>query len=180
MLSLLLIQNVLNLIFLSISTIKFTNHLAYAGFRNGLSLILYYNDSMYQYISSYSIGFKILMQEVSAFPSAHSVTKFIPLNEEVFISIKPTETYCSQAVRDLTFEERQCTLPYERELTYFRNYVAANCELNCRVTMMVKFCGCYTYFFYSNRTNDRICTYKDIPCLVENFGTLEKVYNDIK
>uniref|UniRef100_A0A1I8PAZ4 Sodium channel protein Nach n=1 Tax=Stomoxys calcitrans TaxID=35570 RepID=A0A1I8PAZ4_STOCA len=152
--------------------LKFTNQLAYAGFRNGLSLILYYNDTLYKNLRSYSLGFKILMQEANAFPSAHSTNKFIPLNEEVFISIKPTETFCSQAVKDLSFEERQCTFPYEYKLRYFSSYVAANCELNCRVTMMVKFCGCHTYFFYSNRTSERICTYRDIPCLVENFANI--------
>ncbi|XP_073813207.1 nach [Musca autumnalis] len=153
-------------------TMKFTNKFAAGGFRNGLSLILYYNDSMYDSIASYSIGFKVMIQEANSFPSAHSAIKFIPLNEEVFISVRPVETFCSQAVKDLSFEERQCTFPYERTLTYFRSYVAANCELNCRVTMMVKFCGCHTYFFYSNRTNERICTYKDIPCLVENFANI--------
>ncbi|XP_061402428.1 sodium channel protein Nach [Musca vetustissima] len=151
---------------------EFKFQLAAGGFQNGLSLILYYNDAMYNKISSYSIGFKVMIQEANAFPSAHSAIKFIPLNEEVFISVRPVETFCSKAVKDLTFEERQCTFPYERQLTYFRSYVAANCELNCRVTMMVKFCGCHTYFFYSNRTNDRICTYRDIPCLVENFANI--------
>uniref|UniRef100_A0A1I8N521 Sodium channel protein Nach n=1 Tax=Musca domestica TaxID=7370 RepID=A0A1I8N521_MUSDO len=153
-------------------TLKFTNQLAAGGFRNGLSMMLYYNDSMYDKISSYSIGFKVMIQETNGFPSAHSAIKFIPLNEEVFMSVRPIETFCSKAVKDLTFDERQCTFPYERPLTYFPSYVGANCELNCRVTMMVKFCGCHTYFFYSNRTNDRICTYKDIPCLVGNFADI--------
>lgn len=123
-------------------------------------------------IQSYSHGFKVLIQEANAFPSAHSVINFIPLNEEHFLSVRPVETFCSQSVKALSLEERQCVFPLEKPLQFFRHYIGANCELNCRVTMMLKFCGCYTYFFHSNLTNDRICTFRDIPCLVENFGNL--------
>lgn len=86
------------------------------------------------------------------------------------MAVRPTETFCSEAVKDLDFENRQCVFPYEKELRFFPSYLGANCELNCRVTQMIKFCNCYTYFFYNNKTNDRICSYKDIPCLVDNFG----------
>lgn len=161
----------MNLIYIYLfSPLNFSNKKAHAGFQHGLSLILYYNDSMYDRMKSYSLGYKVMIQQADAFPSAHSANKFIPLNEEVFVSVRPIETFSSQAVKDMTFEERQCTYRYERKLDHFQSYAAANCELNCRVNMMVKFCGCYTYFFHSNRTNHTICTYRDIPCLVENFG----------
>lgn len=119
---------------------------------------------------SYSKAFKILIQETNAFPSAHSITKFAPLNEEVFIIVRPTQTFCSQAVKDLSFENRMCVFPDEKKLKFFDSYSGANCELNCRVEVMLKLCKCYTYYFYNNRSNDRICSYKDVPCLMNNFG----------
>ncbi|XP_065368706.1 sodium channel protein Nach [Calliphora vicina] len=154
------------------SVLNFTNRFAHSGLRNGLSLMLYYNDSIFDRLHSYSHGFKVLIQETNAFPSAHSIIKFVPLNEEVFMTVRPTQTFCSQAVKNLAFENRQCVFPYERHLAFFRSYVGANCELNCRVELMLQLCGCYTYFFFSSKTDDRVCSYKDIPCLVDNFAAV--------
>ena len=153
---------------------KFTKRYAHSGLRNGLSLMLYYNDSNFDRLHSYSHGFRIMIQETNAYPSAHASIKFIPLNEEVFIAIRPTETFCSQAVKNLPFADRQCVFPYEEKLTFFHTYSGANCELNCRINMMLKLCNCYTYFFFNNITDNPLCTYKDIPCLVDNFGRLRK------
>ncbi|KAM7342772.1 nach isoform 2-T2 [Cochliomyia hominivorax] len=154
------------------SVMNFTNRYAHSGLRNGLSLILYYNDTIFDRLHSYSHGFKVLMQETNAFPSAHSIIKFIPLNEEVFMTVRPTQTLCSNAAKELSFENRQCVFPYEKKLTFFRAYAGANCDLNCRINSMLKYCGCYTFFFFRNKTNDRVCSYKDIPCLVENFDSI--------
>ena len=156
------------------SSKKFTKRYAHSGLRNGLSLMLYYNDSNFDRLHSYSHGFRIMIQETNTYPSAHSSIKFIPLNEEVFIALRPTETFCSQAVKNLAFADRQCVFPYEEKLTFFHTYSGANCELNCRINMMLKYCNCYTYFFFNNKTSNPICEYKDIPCLVDNFGRLRK------
>ncbi|EDV37462.1 nach, isoform A [Drosophila ananassae] len=152
--------------------LNFTAERAVGGLKYGLSVILRYKDDSYDPVQSYSFGVKLLIQESDAFPSAHSSSKFIAFNSEVFAAIRPQETFCSPAVKALSIEDRNCVFRNEFKMRYFKNYVYPNCELNCRVTNMVKFCNCHTYFFDFNRTTDRICTFKDIPCLVDNFANI--------
>ncbi|EDV55726.1 sodium channel protein Nach [Drosophila erecta] len=151
---------------------NFTGQRAIGGLRYGLSVIVRYKDDSYDPLQSYSYGVKLLIQEADAFPSAHSAAKFVAFNSETFVAVRPQETFCSAAVKALTIEERNCVFQKEFSMRYFSDYVYPNCELNCRVTNMVKFCGCHTYFFAFNRTSDRICTFRDIPCLVDNFADI--------
>ncbi|XP_053966053.1 sodium channel protein Nach [Anastrepha ludens] len=151
---------------------NYTGAKSRAGVIEGLSLVLYYNDSNFHEIRSNSNGFKVMVSENDAFPSAHSILKFASPKQETFVGIRPVETYCSRNVKKLSVEERQCVLPYEFPLKYFRKYMDTNCELEFRVRNMLEMCGCLTYFFYTNRTNDRICSFKDIPCLVDNFASI--------
>ncbi|KAH8291358.1 hypothetical protein KR054_010966 [Drosophila jambulina] len=152
--------------------LNFTARRAIGGQIYGLSVIVRYKDDSYDPIQSYSYGVKLLIQETDAFPSAHASANFIAFNTESFAAIRPQETFCSATVKALTIEERNCVFQKEFPLRYFPDYVYPNCELNCRVTNMVKFCGCHTYFFDFNRTRDRICTFRDIPCLVDNFANI--------
>lgn len=153
--------------------INFTAQAAAGGLDNGLSLILRYKDDNYDALQSYSHGFKLLIQETDAFPSAHATCKFLGLGTESFATIRVEETFCSAAVQALPVEQRNCIFRHEFQLRYFSEYVYPNCELNCRVSNMVKFCGCHTYFFDFNRTKDHICSFRDIPCLVDNFRKFE-------
>ncbi|EDW33593.1 GL11823 [Drosophila persimilis] len=152
--------------------LNFTAQRAAGGLGSGLSVILRYQDDNYDPFQSYSYGVKLLIQETNAFPSAHAVSKFVSFNTEVFAALRPEETFCAAAVKALAIEERNCVFGNEFHLRYFPDYVYPNCELNCRVTNMVKFCGCHTYFFDFNRTRDRICSFRDIPCLVDNFANI--------
>lgn len=155
-----------------LNSLNFTAQRAIGGLRYGLSVVVRYKDDNYDPLQSYSYGVKLLIQEADAIPSAHSAAKFIAFNSETFAAVRPQETFCSSAVKALIIEERNCVFQNEFPMRYFSDYVYPNCELNCRVTNMVKFCGCHTYFFDFNRTSDRICTFRDIPCLVDNFGRL--------
>ncbi|EDW10533.2 uncharacterized protein Dmoj_GI18494 [Drosophila mojavensis] len=149
--------------------LNFTAQAAAGGLDNGLSLILRYKDENYDALKSYSHGFKLLIQETDAFPSAHADCKFLGLNTESFATLRVVETFCSDAVKALPIAQRNCIFRHEFQLRYFSNYVYPNCELNCRANNMDKLCGCHTYFFEFNRTNERVCTFRDIPCLVDNF-----------
>ncbi|XP_069964472.1 sodium channel protein Nach [Bactrocera oleae] len=152
--------------------LNYTGKTARGGLFDGLSLILYYNDADYGELGLYSDGFKVLLSENDAFPSAHSITKFTPLKQETFLSIQPIETYCSPAVKALSIDQRQCVLPHEFPLKHFKRHVGTNCILECRVQTTLKLCGCITYFFYTNETQERVCSIKDIPCLLANFSIL--------
>ncbi|XP_050324973.1 sodium channel protein Nach [Bactrocera neohumeralis] len=152
--------------------LNYTAKTTHAGLFDGLSLILYYNDSDYGELGLYSDGFKVLLSENEGYPSAHSVIKFTPLKQETFLGVRPLETYCSRAVKALSIDERQCVLPDEFPLKHFEKYVGNNCMLECRVETTLRMCGCITYFFYTNHTHERICAIKDIPCLLANFTAL--------
>ncbi|KAH8372850.1 hypothetical protein KR009_006574 [Drosophila setifemur] len=152
--------------------LNFTAQRVIGGPKQGISVIVRYKDDSYDPEQSYSYGVKLLIQETDAFPSAHAAANFIAFNTEVFAAVRPQETFCSGAVKALSVQERNCVFRNEFKLRYFSEHVYPNCELNCRVTNMVKFCGCHTYFFDFNRTTDRICTFRDIPCLVDNFANI--------
>ncbi|XP_004517829.1 sodium channel protein Nach [Ceratitis capitata] len=152
--------------------LNYTAQHARAGLFNGLSLILQYNDTDYGEMATYSDGFKVLISENDAFPSAHSIIKFVPLHQETFFSVRPIETYCSRDVKELSVDQRQCVLPHEFPLKHFEQYVGMNCELECRVQNMLAICGCVTYFFYVNDTAERVCSFRDVPCLRDNFAAI--------
>ncbi|XP_017492072.1 PREDICTED: sodium channel protein Nach [Rhagoletis zephyria] len=161
---------------LNLEGLNYTGAHTRSGLYDGLSIILHQNGTGYD-VQENSVGFKVLITENDVFPSAGSIIKFVSPKQENFLGISPIETYCSSAVKQLPIEERQCVLPHEFTLKYFARYVGNNCEAEFRAQNMIETCGCLTFFFYSNRTEQRVCSFKDIPCLVSNFGSIIGRFN---
>ena len=163
-----------NFIYTSFHSVPFQQHRAYMhGSRGGLSLLLKYpnNEKPFNRFSKLwlEMGFKILVHPNVEFPNEETVGKLTPVNREYYISVKPTETVCSEQVRQLTIEDRQCVFSEERPSQYFSRYSEVNCEYECRIHRIHNLCGCIPYTFFQME-NIPICNFTRIPCITDNWG----------
>ncbi|XP_067633154.1 sodium channel protein Nach [Eurosta solidaginis] len=152
--------------------INYTEYRARSSVNEGLSLILYHNDTDKDEILSYSNGFKLLVSHNSAFPGFYMPLKFIAPKRENFINMRPSEIYSSKSVKKLAITDRKCVFPNEYPLRHFKTNAGVNCDVECRINSTLKLCGCLPYFYDSSWINERICSFKDIPCLVKKFSVI--------
>lgn len=144
------------------------------GTRGGLSLVLKYPDnelplSTSLHSSFLEMGFKVLVHNNIEFPNEETVGKLTPVNREYYISVRPTETVCSDQVRQLTVDDRQCVFSEERPSPFFKMYSGVNCEYECRMNKIQKLCGCVLPTFFPME-NVGVCNFTKIPCIVNNWG----------
>lgn len=97
------------------------------GTRGGLSLVLKFpNDerplSTTLHSTFLEMGFKVLVHNNIEFPNEETVGKLTPVNREYYVSVRPTQTICSDQVRQLTIEDRQCVFSEERPSPFFERY----------------------------------------------------------
>lgn len=144
------------------------------GIRAGLSLILKFPEnekplSTLAYGASLQMGFRVMVQSNIEFPNRDTLGKLAAINRVFYIGVRPTETVCSDQVRQLTIEDRQCVFPEERSSTFFPHYSESNCEVECHMKKLHKMCGCMPYTFFP-MDNIPVCNFTKIPCIVDKWG----------
>lgn len=144
------------------------------GTRAGLSLILKFPDndqplSTSVYGASLKMGFKVHIHSNIEFPTKETLGKLAAVNNLILIGVRPTETVCSDQVRQLAIEDRMCVFPEERSSSFFPQYSEINCQVECRMKKMYEICGCMPYTFFP-RDNISVCNFKKIPCIVDKWG----------
>lgn len=70
----------------------------------------------FDYSTTYSSDVKMLIHKSSVFPSELSVEKMLSQRSENIVRICSEVTKCSSEVKALTFDERDCILPWEKNL----------------------------------------------------------------
>lgn len=144
------------------------------GTRGGLSIVLKFPEdekthSPLMHNTFLVMGYKLLVHNNYEFPNEEMMGRLLPVSREYYISVRPTETICSDQVRQLTIEDRQCVFSEERPSPYFPRYSEVNCEYECRIQKMVKACGCSLYSFFAVE-NVEVCNFTKIPCIADNWG----------
>lgn len=144
------------------------------GTRGGLSLVLKFpvNEepvSTSVYSTFMEMGFRLMVHNSIEFPNEETIGRLTPVNREYYISVRPTQTVCSDQVRQLTIEDRQCVFSEEHPSPFFHEYSELNCEFECRMSKILKLCGCMPFNFFTEK-NVAVCNFTKIPCIVKNWG----------
>lgn len=120
--------------------------------RDVLSIILGTKvDDTNEFCSESAHGFRILLHRPSALPQLPDEFIFIPIDHDVYISVKPSMMTTSKGLLDYSSEERGCFFDWERPLRFFRLYNQENCELECLTNATMDACGCVKFSMPSKR-----------------------------
>lgn len=73
----------------------------------------------------------------------------LPLDQAVFVAVKPRMITISENVKSYKPENRKCYLTNERKLTFFKSYTQENCEHECRLNATWSHCHCLPFYMFS-------------------------------
>jgi Amiloride-sensitive sodium channel len=78
--------------------------------------------------------------------SSYSGYHFFHMNDhKLQVQIVPEMTLLDDDVKAMSLTRRNCYLPHERKLKYFKVYTKKNCEQECLSAMMADDCGCVPF-----------------------------------
>ncbi|XP_039274945.1 pickpocket protein 28-like [Nilaparvata lugens] len=82
-------------------------------------------------------------------------------NHELQVFIEPDQTLIDDDL-NIPPDSRECYMPYEKELEFFKYYTHQNCKMECLTKNVLNKCGCVTYFMPHNESTP-IC-FGDFEC----------------
>lgn len=145
------------------------------GSKNGLGLkcsfemLQYINDTMDVNIFNETMpfesrdGFQLMVHDPFEVISESAVNFFAPTGEIFHFHVEPEITSFDESFVDFTPEERNCWLPDEKKLDFFKVYNRPNCEHECMAAATLKQCGCVQFYMVRNEST-RICSAAEETC----------------
>lgn len=106
-------------------------------------------DDFYKICSVSAQGFRIALHLPDQLPRLPSDFIQIPIEHEIYISIKPNMITTSNGLRKYSPEKRRCFFRAERHLLFFKSYSQQNCELECVTNYTKNECGCVQFWMPS-------------------------------
>ncbi|XP_068618051.1 pickpocket protein 28-like [Battus philenor] len=135
------------------------------GMKAGLTFILRSKDKDLDYICKGPVqGFKILLHNPAELPRMSQLYLRLPLSHEVILAVKPKMTSTSDGLKPYHPSIRQCYLPRERYLRYFKVYTQANCEIECLTNFTYARCGC-VHFGMPHGPCMSVCNAGSVACM---------------
>ena len=118
-----------------------------AGAKNGLTLtILTVNEDLDYACKDSLQGYRVILHTPMTIPRPSQKYFRIPLDQSVIGAIEPVMITTSNRVKGYKSERRKCFFSFERELRYFKNYTASNCNLECLTNYTLEMCGCVDFY----------------------------------
>lgn len=74
---------------------------------------------------------------------------YVPLQQQIFISVKPKMITTSNRLRGYEPHDRGCFFKTERRLRFFKSYSQSKCELECLSNFTKNECGCVRFWMPS-------------------------------
>lgn len=108
-------------------------------------------DDTNEFCSDSAHGFRISLHRPSELPRLPDGFIFIPIEYDVYISVKPSMMTTSMGLLNYSSEDRGCFFNWERQLRFFRSYNQENCELECLTNATMDACGCVKFSMPSKR-----------------------------
>ncbi|KAE8744812.1 hypothetical protein FOCC_FOCC008536 [Frankliniella occidentalis] len=137
------------------------------GAKSGLSILLRAYKQDCDYLCRGPVqGFKVLLHNPAEVPRINQQYFRAPLNQEVVVVVKPSMMTTSDGLKDYEPSRRQCYLPTERQLRYFKVYTQKNCELECSANYTMNMCNC-TAFYMPRSSGIPICGPGSSNCVKE-------------
>lgn len=116
------------------------------GLRDAILVILGITlDDSQQICSIVAPGFRISLHSPDKLPNLPDEFIHIPVEQDIFISVKPMMITTSNGLRRYSPEKRGCFFTTERKLRFFRIYNQQNCENECLANFTKAHCGCVRF-----------------------------------
>lgn len=113
-----------------------------------------------------SQGFQVFFHLPLDFPSITSHHVFVPIKQDVSVSMTAKMTKISESLKSYKPSQRNCHLTNERSLKFFKYYTMNSCHLECYANYTLKTCGC-VLFSMPRDNSSRICDYSQIICALK-------------
>lgn len=106
-------------------------------------------DDSQLYCSGFAPGFRLLLHLPDELPRLPDDFVFIPIEQEIFISVRPNVIATSRGLRRYPPTKRGCFFKSERQLRFFQTYGQRNCEFECAANFTKKTCDCVQFYMPS-------------------------------
>lgn len=73
----------------------------------------------------------------------------IDYDQELLVEVTPKHIRTTEQVLQMDINKRECYLPDENFLKYFKFYTVSNCQLECLTNLTLKNCGCVLFYMPS-------------------------------
>ena len=118
-----------------------------AGAKSGLTLNILTPSEDLDYTCKDALqGYKVMLHTPMTIPRPSKKYFRVPLDQSVMGAIEPVMITTSSRVKTYNYERRKCFLSNERQLRYFKNYTASNCNLECLTNYTLDVCGCVNFY----------------------------------
>jgi Amiloride-sensitive sodium channel len=94
-------------------------------------------------------GYRIIIHNNDELPSYSGYQLYHMDFFETKVSIVPEINLLDNDVKALNLGRRNCFLPHEKSLKYFKVYTKKNCEQECLSSMMKEACDCTQFYVIS-------------------------------
>jgi hypothetical protein len=92
---------------------------------------------------------RIIVHSPYELPSYMGQEFFHSYHQQTPVSIEPEIQMIEESLRSIPPHQRNCFLPHEKPLKYFKVYTKTNCEHECLSEMMFKSCRCVPFYIIS-------------------------------
>lgn len=135
------------------------------GRGNGLIFKLMVNkDDIEPICEGFEQGFYVFVHAPDEYPNAAGNYFYVPLDSKYEIRLTPTIYNDNEdALKGFPLIERQCYVPGEKNLKYFKSYNSNNCKLECLMNNTLDQCNC-ARFFMPHDEDTVVCGTTDIEC----------------
>ncbi|XP_056634912.1 pickpocket protein 28-like [Diorhabda sublineata] len=148
--------------------ITYPRRALYAGAIFSLEGVLTVKDEDLDYSCGSSIqGFKIEISDPGRIPRVRQQHFRVPLDQVVVAAITPEITTTAEAIRRYSPKKRNCYLPDEKKLRYFKNYTQMDCQIECKTNYTLEKCQCID-FYMPREPHVPVCTGSQINCIFES------------
>lgn len=143
-----------------------------SGWQHRLHIMLGINvDDKSHYCNPLAHGFRAALHVPDELPRIPDDYIFIPIDQEIYVSIKPNVITTSNGLRNYSPKKRGCYFKFERRLQFFRSYSQLKCETECEANFTLNSCGCIKFSMPSKSIAGLYC---DFPFKTNFFLLLQE------
>ncbi|XP_031340947.1 pickpocket protein 28-like [Photinus pyralis] len=137
-----------------------------SGIEGGLRInSIYTNSSHLDHLCTESLqGFKVSLHHPCELPSMNKYFR-LPLDQAVFVGIKPSMITVSPELRDYPAETRKCYFAQEKYLASYKVYTQQNCLDECLANHTWKHCDCIPFYLAVYGDDTKICGPAKFRCV---------------
>lgn len=108
-------------------------------------------DDSNKFCNELAHGFRVSLHSPDELPRVPDKFIFVPIEHDVYISVKPNMIATSIGLYRYPSEVRGCFFKTERRLRFFKSYNQPNCEFECLANATRDACGCVKFSMPSKR-----------------------------